>query len=83
MQDYLKFLILPLLSLPDELDINVGQSVLTVKLAKDDMGRVIGKQGNNISALRTLLRTYCTIHNLPPVSLTLIEIQKDLPTDQD
>ncbi len=77
MKDYLQFLILPLLAEPDVLEINVGQSVVTAKIAKNDMGRVIGKQGNNISALRTLMRTYATIHNLPPVSLTLEEVQTD------
>lgn len=77
MKDYLSFLLTPLLSEPEALVIEVGQSVITIKLAQIDMGRVIGKQGNNISALRTLLRTYCTIHQIAPVSLTLEETQKD------
>lgn len=80
MKDYLNFLLSPLLSAPDQFEINVGQSVITVKLAQVDMGRVIGKQGNTISALRTLLRTYCSLHQIAPVSLTLEELQKDQST---
>lgn len=77
MKDYLQFLLTPLLSDPEALAIEVGQSVITVKLAQADMGRVIGKQGNNISSLRTLLRTYCSLHQIAPISLTLEEVQKD------
>ncbi len=77
MKDYVQFLITPLLSVPDALEVTVGTSVVTIKIAQVDMGRVIGKQGNNISALRTLIRTYCTLHQIPPVNLTLEEVQKD------
>jgi predicted RNA-binding protein YlqC (UPF0109 family) len=77
MKDYVAFLITPLLSVPDALEVTVGPSVVTIKIDQADMGRVIGKQGNNISALRTLIRTYCTLHQIPPVSLTLAEVQKD------
>ncbi len=73
MKDYLQFLVSPLLSKPEELIIKIGQSVVSISISKDDMGRVIGKQGSNVSALRTLLRTYCALHQLPPVSLTLEE----------
>jgi hypothetical protein len=34
-----------------------GLSVLTLEVAKEDMGRVIGKQGKIIKAIRKVVRT--------------------------
>ena len=72
MEDFLKFIITPLLSEPKKLTIDVQNSIINLKVADSDVGRVIGKQGNVINAIRTLLKTYCAIHQLPLVSLTLI-----------
>ena len=71
MQDFLKYLITPLLSEPDSLQIVTAPGNISVKVADIDVGRIIGKQGNVINALRTLLKTYCTVHQLPPINLTL------------
>jgi uncharacterized protein len=71
MQDFLKYLISPLLTDPDALEITAGQSAVSLKVADADVGRIIGKQGNVINAIRTLLKTYCALHQLPPVNLTL------------
>lgn len=73
MEDFLKFVITPLLSQPDKLELHSQPGSLTLHVSPEDMGRVIGKHGVIISALRTLLRTYCAIHQLPPVTLTLAE----------
>jgi predicted RNA-binding protein YlqC (UPF0109 family) len=73
MNDFVKFLITPLLSQKDELEIIASGSVVTVKISKEDMGRVIGKHGTIISALRNLVKTYCSIQNLPPMSVNLQE----------
>lgn len=44
---------------PDEIDINEIKSrqsiVIELKVAKEDLGKVIGKQGRNAQALRTIL----------------------------
>ena len=44
---------------PEQVQINVIEStqtvVLELKVAKSDMGKIIGKQGKTASALRTLL----------------------------
>jgi uncharacterized protein len=72
MQDFLKFIITPLLSESDSLKIEVDSGNITIKVADADVGRVIGKQGNVINAIRTLLKTYCVVHQLPPVNLTLL-----------
>ncbi|MEK7154667.1 MAG: KH domain-containing protein [Patescibacteria group bacterium] len=71
MSDFLKFLLTPLLSNPEALSISETPSALYLQVAPDDTGRVIGKKGVIISALRTLLRTYCTLNKLPHTTLIL------------
>jgi predicted RNA-binding protein YlqC (UPF0109 family) len=73
MNEFVKFLVTPLLSHKDELEVVVSGSVVTLKINKEDMGRVIGKHGTIISALRNLVKTYCSVQNLPPVSVNLQE----------
>jgi predicted RNA-binding protein YlqC (UPF0109 family) len=46
---------------PEEVEVNAidrgrGTVAIKVKMADDDMGRLIGKAGRNIEALRTLVR---------------------------
>ena len=71
MDSYLQFLISPLLSEPTELTIAIGPNTITIKVAPADTGKVIGKHGSTIHAIRTLFKTYCALHNLPPISLNL------------
>ena len=73
MEEYLRFLISPLLSHPDLLHVTINGPIVVLSVAEDDMGRVIGKHGATINSLRTLLRTYCALHQLPPSTLTLAE----------
>lgn len=37
-------------------ELNDGVEVFKVKLAKEDIGKVIGKQGKNIKAIRTIIK---------------------------
>lgn len=59
-QLYLESLIKPIVSHPEE--VKVSRKVdemgvlLTLDVHPEDMGRVIGKQGNNAKAIRTLLK---------------------------
>jgi uncharacterized protein len=71
MKDFLKYLITPLLTEPKQLKIDAGTNTINLKVAEADIGRVIGKQGNVINAVRTLLKTYCATHQLPPANLLL------------
>ncbi|MDQ6771689.1 MAG: KH domain-containing protein [Candidatus Dormibacteraeota bacterium] len=46
---------------PDEVEVNAvdrgrGTLAIKVRMADEDMGRLIGKSGRNIEALRTLVR---------------------------
>ncbi len=69
--ELLKFLVTPLLSVPDELVITQTGNVLFLQVSDTDIGRIIGKKGNVINALRTLLRTYSTVHHLSFANLQL------------
>jgi predicted RNA-binding protein YlqC (UPF0109 family) len=71
MEDFLKFIVTPLLTEPKQLKINVQPNSVSLKVADADVGRVIGKQGNVINAIRTLVKTYCAVHQLPPTNLLL------------
>ena len=71
MQDFLKFLISPLLTTTDQLVIEPSSSAVYVSVAPVDTGRVIGKHGAIISSIRTLLRAYCTLNHLPHSNLIL------------
>ncbi len=53
-----------LVDLPDEVDINEIEgdktTVLELKVAKEDLGKVIGKQGRTARAMRTILSAAAT-----------------------
>jgi len=59
-EKYLLNIIQPIVTKPD--DVIIKSSIdemgvlLTVKVNKEDMGRLIGKQGANANAIRTLVR---------------------------
>ena len=57
--DLIKVIISELVDNPEEVDIKEveteNQIILELKVAKDDFGKVIGKSGRNISAIRTIL----------------------------
>ena len=59
MKDLIKEIVQALVDQPDEVSVTeiVGENttVLELKVAKSDMGKVIGKQGRNARALRTIL----------------------------
>lgn len=71
MSDFLTFLVTPLLTKPDELQIRESQSGISMSVSAEDMGRVIGKNGVIIMAIRNLIRVYCATHNLPLLNFNL------------
>lgn len=73
MDKFLKFIVAPMLVHPDKLLVNIAGSSATIHVASEDMGRVIGKHGNIISAIRNLAKVYCATHEAPAMSITLAE----------
>ena len=59
MKELVVFLAKELVSQPDAVEVRETQgetaSVLELKVAKEDLGRVIGKQGRTAKAIRTIL----------------------------
>lgn len=59
---YLKSIMLPLLSHPEGLEVHKSIDdrgvYLVVRVSQDDMGRVIGKQGQTAQSIRNLIRQF-------------------------
>ncbi len=59
MKDLITAIVKALVDLPDEVSVNeirgAHTTVLEVRVAKTDMGKVIGKQGRNAQAIRTII----------------------------
>lgn len=59
MKDYLEYIVKSLVDAPDEVQITEVQGefgpVLEVKVAREDLGKVIGKQGRTVKAIRSIL----------------------------
>ncbi|MGH2952982.1 MAG: KH domain-containing protein [Solirubrobacterales bacterium] len=77
MRDLVEFLVRALVSEPDavrvdELNEN-GDIVLEVRVAPDDLGRVIGREGRVANAIRTLAKAAATIEG----GRVMVEIVED------
>ena len=59
MKDLIKYIAEALVDYPEQVDVTeiVGSqtSVLELKVAKEDLGKIIGKQGRTARAMRTIL----------------------------
>jgi hypothetical protein len=59
MKDLIKYMAQALVDNPDEVDVAevTGEqtSVIELRVAKEDLGKVIGKQGKTAKAMRTIL----------------------------
>ena len=61
MEDLLEFLARALVDKPDEVSVegfdeDDGTIVLEVRVAEDDVGKIIGRGGRTVSSLRTVMR---------------------------
>ncbi|PWU22895.1 RNA-binding protein [Candidatus Cerribacteria bacterium 'Amazon FNV 2010 28 9'] len=60
MKNLLEFILIHLVDNPDQVSIDVHEDgdmdIYTIHVASEDMGKVIGKQGKVINALRTVAR---------------------------
>ena len=59
MKDLIRYIAQALVDYPEQVDVSevegIQASVLELKVAKDDLGKVIGKQGRTARAMRTIL----------------------------
>ncbi len=64
MKELLEYLIKSLVDYPDEVEVQPVEGektiIFEVRVASDDMGKVIGKQGKIANALRTILKAAAT-----------------------
>ncbi len=60
--DYVRTLVIPLLSLPESLVLEVRDdelgTLISMRVDKEDMKTVIGRGGQTVSSIRTLLRVF-------------------------
>ena len=60
--EFLTFVVSSLVESKDLIEITEREdelgTLLTLKVAKEDMGTIIGKEGKTIQAIRTVLRVY-------------------------
>lgn len=64
LRDLVEFMAKSLVDKPDEVEVNevVGEqtTVVELKVAKEDLGKVIGKQGRTARSMRTILNAAST-----------------------
>ena len=78
MKDLVQFLARHLVNHPDAVEVKETQgdtaSVVELKVAKEDLGRIIGKQGRTAKSIRTILNAAASRTNRKVV-LEIIEEQ--------
>lgn len=64
MKELLRTIVLPLVNDPDAVSINQEEQgntiILQLKVAPDDMGKVIGRQGRRAQAIRAVIKAGAT-----------------------
>lgn len=75
-RDFVEFVIKQIVSKPEDIEItrDIDQMgvLITLKVSKDDMGKIIGKGGQTAKALRVLLRIIGSKNNAR-VNLKILE----------
>jgi len=78
MKELVQYLARQLVNNPDAVDVTETQgdtaSVLELKVAKEDLGRIIGKQGRTAQSIRTILNAAASRTNRKVV-LEIVEEQ--------
>lgn len=79
-KDFIEFVVKNIVDFPDEVeierDIDDLGVLITLKVAKDDMGKIIGKSGQTAKAMRVLLRLIGS-KNGERVNLKILEPEED------
>jgi predicted RNA-binding protein YlqC (UPF0109 family) len=76
MKDLIEFIAKSLVDVPDSVEVNEfgdqEASVIKLKVAKDDLGKVIGKKGRTAKAMRTILSA-ASLKTQKRTSLEIVE----------
>ena len=60
-KELVQYIVQSIVDNPDEVSVSVIESaqtnILELKVAKSDLGKVIGKKGRNVQAIRTILNS--------------------------
>jgi uncharacterized protein len=79
MKEFIEYIVKNIVDHPDKVLINEigGTHILTIELSvdKSDLGKVIGKKGNTINAIRTLLISIASRDGIK-ANLEIIEEEK-------
>jgi len=66
-KDLVEYIVKSLVDVPDEVSINVVEgeksTILELKVASEDVGKVIGKQGRIVKAIRTVVNAAAVKEN--------------------
>jgi predicted RNA-binding protein YlqC (UPF0109 family) len=77
MRDLVEFLVRALVSDPEAVRVEEvaenGDVVLEVRVADDDLGRVIGRDGRVANAIRTIAKAAATAHDSGRVMVEIVE----------
>ena len=86
MKDILHFLVSKIVDHPDDVVIDEetseGKTLLTIHAHPEDMGKIIGKQGRIIKAIRDLIKILGAKHNTY-VDVAIAENQESLDSSQE
>jgi uncharacterized protein len=76
MRDLIEFIARNLVDQPEEVHVNVirddrNVSILSLHVAEDDLGKVIGRQGRVAKAMRSLMRSTAMVNGQRRISLEI------------
>lgn len=60
MNELMEYIVKALVDNKDAVSVTLDENTVKVRVAKDDMGKVIGKQGRIVKSLRTVLKAACS-----------------------
>ncbi len=63
MKEFIEYLIKNLVDFPDKVDVRCIEGeqgmIIEIRVGPDDVGKVVGRKGNTIKALRTIAMSVC------------------------
>ena len=83
MKDTLIYIIKAIVDNPDEVNVEEAEETgvmhFTITVAKEDMGKIIGKEGKVIKSIRNIMKVKAMKENLR-ITISLTEIPQEEPS---